>query len=182
MVAFPICRDHAAGRYKAVQQYRSCNQADTRYIQYRSRGSHDSNKNSLSTGDPENSGFNNIQLQVSALRQWWMGQSAHILEEVLQPHSPALEELGAELGDDTLRGQRGHGGLRVGEGLQQPITKLVELGEALANPERCALQGGWSAPTYIYTIIRVSRCRRDRQRRSSTLAVSQPDLREGFRR
>lgn len=58
---------------------------------------YDSNKNSLRTGDPENSGFSSMQLRKISYAARGEGLY-HLLEEVLQPHSPGLEKPGAELG------------------------------------------------------------------------------------
>ena len=77
---------------------------------------YDSNKNSLRTGDPENSGFSKMQLRESVMQQGWRGLY-HItyLRKYCIPTLRVSRNLGRNLDITLLGGKGGMAALELGK-------------------------------------------------------------------
>lgn len=110
-------------------------------------------RNSLSTGEPENSGFNMIQLRVRLsvtkpihISPMPAQSCGSLLEKVLQASPPLLEEPRPELGDQALGWQLGHSRLEIRKCSHEPTPQVVKLGvsfpyvhiTALSPPDKSA--------------------------------------------
>lgn len=92
-------------------------------------------RNSLSTGEPENSGFNRIQLRsgisLSIPNSLRSGRDLYVLEEILQASPPLLQEPRPVIRNQTLGWQLRDRRLEIGKSANQPPPEVVKLGVPL---------------------------------------------------